>query len=129
MGRLNMGPKGLLGKLFGGQIGARSIDDYIEVEVPEYARGVGGAKPAFVKVAKLKDFSDVQKTIEELNQGNIIIVNTQAIGSRDVNELKRALETMKGVCQSIGGDIAGIDKDRYILTPRAVKIFREEKAT
>ena len=114
--------KGLLSKLFGEPHGRKSFDDYIEVEAPAYGRGFYGPKPTLIKTAKLKDFSDVQKAIEELNQGNILIVNVQGIVSKDVNELKRALETLKGVCQSIGGDIAGIDKDRYIATPQAVKI-------
>ncbi|MCS4542357.1 MAG: cell division protein SepF [Euryarchaeota archaeon] len=118
--------KGFLGKLFGEYRSTKNFEDYIEVEAPGYDRGIYSSRPAFVKTARLKDFTDVQKAIEELNQGNILVVNVQAIASKDAEELKRALETLKGVCQSIGGDIAGIDKDRYILTPQAVKIYREE---
>lgn len=119
-----MGFKEFIDKLAGGQkIKAPSAEDYLELTLEEGFEAPEAPK-RFVKVCKLKGFADVDDSARELSEGNIVILDIKPLAERSMNELKHAVEEMKDVCISMGGDIAGLSEYHLIMTPPAIKIDR-----
>lgn len=119
-----MAIKGFLDRLLG--VGPQEegvSDDYLELE--EGGEYVQFDTPArYIKVTKLKGFADIDISARELSEGNIVIVDIQPLADRSTKELKHAIDEMKDICLSMGGDIAGITEYHLILTPPNVKIER-----
>ena len=116
--------KGFLDKLLGvGTEKEGTGGDYLELE--EGGEFVQFDTPArYIKVCKLKGFADIDISARELSEGNIVIVDIQPLADRSVKELKHAVDEMKDICLSMGGDIAGITEYHLILTPPNIKIER-----
>jgi SepF-like predicted cell division protein (DUF552 family) len=116
--------KGFLDKLLGvGTEKEGESGDYLELE--EGGEFVQFDTPArYIKVCKLKGFADIDISARELSEGNIVIVDIQPLADRSVKELKHAVDEMKDICLSMGGDIAGITEYHLILTPPNIKIER-----
>lgn len=116
--------KGFLDKLLG--VGTKEgdiSDDYLELdEGGEYVQFDTPSR--YIKVTKLKGFADIDVSARELSEGNIVIVDIQPLADRSTKELKHAIDEMKDICLSMGGDIAGITENHLIMTPPNVKIER-----
>ena len=98
-------------------------DDYLELE--EGGDGVQFDTPSrYIKVTKLKGFSDIDVSARELSEGNIVITDIRPLAERSSKELKHAVDELKDICLSMGGDIAGITEYHLIMTPPNVKIER-----
>jgi SepF-like predicted cell division protein (DUF552 family) len=122
-----MGIKEWLSKLSGAGQPEEVGEDYAELEIPE-----GAAQfeiPArYVKVCKLKGFADIDVSARELSEGNIVILDIKPLAERSMNELRHAVDEMKDICISMGGDIAGLSEYHLILTPPNVKIERSPES-
>lgn len=122
-----MGVKDYLNKLLGTESTAGISDDYLELDE-------GGEFTQFdtpsrsIKVCKLKGFADIDISARELSEGNIVIIDIKPLADRSMNELKHAIDEMKDICLSMGGDIAGITEYHLILTPPNVKIERSSES-
>ncbi len=104
-----------------------SSDEYLELDVERGYSSVSEAPERYVKVCKLKGFADVDETARELSDGNIVILDIQPLAERSMNELKHAVDEMKEVCLSMGGDIAGLSEYHLIMTPPNLRIERGVK--
>jgi SepF-like predicted cell division protein (DUF552 family) len=122
-----MGIKDWLGRLSGGEKSKVLEEDYAELEIPE---GVAQFEiPArYVRVCKLKGFADIDVSARELSEGNIVIMDIKPLAERSMNELRHAVDEMKDICISMGGDIAGLSEYHLILTPPNVKIERSPES-
>ncbi|MGD2247321.1 MAG: cell division protein SepF [Candidatus Methanofastidiosia archaeon] len=80
----------------------------------------------YVKPIKLRSLADVQKVNQELNEGNIILGDITPLLKRDPQELKRAIDQLKGICRGIGGDIIGIGESKILVTPTNIHIYRKK---
>lgn len=85
----------------------------------------------YVKVFLLKKSGDVSTIKEELNAGNVLIVNLlpflkQREGTKppSIQHLDKAIAQLHDHALSIGGDIARIGDERLVLTPSTFKIGR-----
>lgn len=122
-----MGVKDYLNKLLGTESTAGISDDYLELDE-------GGEFTQFdtpsrsIKVCKLRGFADIDISARELSEGNIVIIDIKPLADRSMNELKHAIDEMKDICLSMGGDIAGITEYHLILTPPNVKIERSSES-
>jgi SepF-like predicted cell division protein (DUF552 family) len=103
--------------------GPVSTEDYIEVEVDE-GTGVQATTGRLVKVCKLKGFADVDLGARELSAGNVVILDIKPLAERSMNELKHAIDEIKDITVSMGGDIAGLSEYHLILTPPGMRIER-----
>jgi len=90
------------------------VGDYVQFDTPQ----------RYIKVAKLKGFADIDIAARELSEGNIVIVDITPLANRSTKELKHAIDEMKDIALSMGGDIAGITEVHLILTPPNIKIER-----
>lgn len=121
-----MGIKDLFSKITGGpeyKEGA-PLEDYVELQIPE-GESQAALPGRFVKVCKLKGFADVDIVVRELSNGNIVVLDIKPLAERSMNELKHAVDEVKDICLSMGGDIAGLSEYHLIITPPAIRIDRE----
>lgn len=81
----------------------------------------------YVKPIKLRGLSDVQKINQELNEGNIVLGDITPLLNKDPQELKRAIDQLKGICRGIGGDIIGIGESKILVTPTNIRIYRKKE--
>ncbi len=123
-----MGLKEILGKLsLSEKAGEAELEDYTELRIEEgESRFIGPER--YMKVYKLKGFVDVDTAARELGDGNIIILDVKPLAERSMNELKHAVDELKDICVSMGGDIAGISEYHLILTPPTIKIERTSES-
>lgn len=122
-----MGIKDLLSKLSGVESTGALSDDYLELdEGGEFAQFDTPSR--CIKVCKFKGFADIDIAARELSEGNIIIIDIKPLADRSMNELKHAIDEIKDICTSMGGDIAGITEYHLLLTPPNVKIERSSES-
>ena len=119
-----MSLKSVLDKLLGVETEEGGIsEDYLELdESGEYVQFDTPSR--YIKVTKLKGFADIDISARELSEGNVVIVDIRPLADRSTKELKHAIDELKDICLSMGGDIAGITEHHLIMTPPNIKIER-----
>jgi SepF-like predicted cell division protein (DUF552 family) len=118
----------LFRKLVGGEKKSASLEgvQLMQVDLEERVTSV---EPIYVKRFELTSLPDVQVIAEELKRGNILIIGITQLLNKDPEELKQAIEQLKGICQAIGGDVGRLDEEKIIATPQHVVIqVKEETA-
>ncbi|MFX0096461.1 MAG: cell division protein SepF [Candidatus Hodarchaeota archaeon] len=141
---------GILKKLFGRGREKNKIDDqerdiiYEEsvVEGEEYLKELGvfdeepldeeriGLEEIYIKSISLYGLDDVPAIANELEEGNILVLNVSPLvhkGDSATNELKRTVDRLRGLCRSLRGDIAQLGDNYIIVTPSFVRIWRRKK--
>ena len=105
----------------------------LETEIGEpggIVRAPGGElEPIYLKSLELHSPTDVEKVGEELRAGNIVILDIASFMNRDVEELKRAIDQLKGVCRGTGGDVGRLGDSMIVATPKYVVIQFRKPAT
>jgi SepF-like predicted cell division protein (DUF552 family) len=73
----------------------------------------------YIKSIPLLTLSDIPRIAEELRSGNIVIIQIRQFIQRGQsnNELKRAVDQLRGVCRQIEGDIAQLGNEYILVTP------------
>ncbi|MCL4381236.1 MAG: cell division protein SepF [Candidatus Marsarchaeota archaeon] len=105
-----------------------------ELDVEEYMQSAEMSnvdvmnEPAdfYIKPVALSQESDVALIESELNKKNIILLNIQELSKRP-NTLKGIIQTLKEYVAKIDGDIARIDEEKLLITPKKVKIIKSKK--
>ncbi|MEM5797947.1 MAG: cell division protein SepF [Candidatus Aenigmatarchaeota archaeon] len=110
----------VLRKIFGSGEEIPKEEHYVEVGTFEEE-----ARRLSIKVDKLDDFSDTDRILRTLREGNIVFLKIKGLREKDLGELKRAVEKLKKAIVANNGDIAGIEQDWLILTPELVAVRRE----
>ena len=77
-----------------------------------------------VMIETLKDFLDTERIQNLLRNGNVVFLRVKNLRNKDMAELKRSVEKLKKTCTAMNGDIAGIDEDFLVLTPKFAKVYR-----
>jgi len=97
-------------------------------EVPVMEVDMKGTKPTaeiepiYIKSMEMRSLLDVQEVAEELKNGNIMIIEIGTIMNQNPEELKRAIDQIKGICQAIGGSVGRLTDSKVIATPKFVSI-------
>lgn len=101
-------------------------ENYLEVIPAEQTNEV----KVWVRVFSLKDTSEVKSVVDTLREGNtIVFVDIRKLKeSKDIVELKRAINKIKSVVDAINGDIIGVGNEWIIATPSFAKIYRGYKS-
>lgn len=98
----------------------------MEVEDISKAKGAAELEPIYIRSMELRSLADVQEVADELRAGNIMVLEISNLMNQDPEELKRAIDQIKGICQAIGGDVGRLTESKVIATPRFVRIqFRK----
>ena len=94
----------------------------MEVAETSPSAGLSEIEPIYIKSAELQSLIDVQDVANELQEGNIVIVDITPMMDEDPAELKRAVDQLKGICQGMGGDVGRLSETKVIATPKFVRI-------
>jgi SepF-like predicted cell division protein (DUF552 family) len=108
-------------KLFGKGFKEMSEEEFIELDTQE-AQTPSGKVP--IRVDKLEDFADTDRIQKIIRDGSIVLVKIKALRSKDISELKRAIDKLRKTTIAMNGDIAGIDEDFIIVTPAFAHVVR-----
>lgn len=114
---------GIFDKMFGGSKTAGSQDVTV-MEIEDVRRSVA-LEPIQVKTMELRSLIDVDEVANELRGGNIIILEISPLMNQDPDQLKRAIDQIKGICQAIGGDIGRLTESKVIATPKYITIQKK----
>lgn len=99
----------------------------IEVDETTETERIGEIEPIIVKSVDLNGLVEVQEVANELQDGNIVILNISPLMDEDPAELKRAVDQLRGIASDIGGDVGRLSESRIIATPELVRIeFKRE---
>ena len=79
----------------------------------------------YVRVAELQKFDDVKEFAKYIYEGNMLILDVSPISVDDI-EVERVTNELKRITKDINGDIAGLDRNHFIITPSDVKIDRRK---
>lgn len=114
-------------KLFGENSEQMEINntDYMEVNVVGSEDGSIVTKGKIgIVVERLNEFSDTDRILKSIRNGNIIFLKIKGLKEKDIGELKRSIERLKKTIIANNGDIAGVEQDWLILTPRDIIVQR-----
>ncbi|MBI3032822.1 cell division protein SepF [Candidatus Woesearchaeota archaeon] len=106
--------------------------DYVEEEYVELDNVSSDDKHSKVIVRPfvINDFSDVKPILDAMRQGYTIgLINIKPLKSKDLVELKRAINKIKKTCDAINGDIAGFGDDYLVVAPSFAEIYRSKDTT
>jgi hypothetical protein len=81
----------------------------------------------YIKPVSLQEEADVDLIKKELNTGNIVLMNITEMSKRP-NTLKGVVDELKSYAEKIDGDIARLDAEKILLTPKKIKIIKTKKA-
>jgi hypothetical protein len=79
----------------------------------------------YVKVAELLKYEDVKEFAQYVYDGNVLILDVSPVSVDDI-ELERATNELRRIVKDVNGDIAGLDRHHFIITPAGVKIDRRK---
>ena len=114
-----------LKRLFGKpKIEPEAVEEVSVVEVKEAGKADKrvGIEPIYIKSMELNSLDDVEEVADELRAGNIMILDISTLMNQDPNDLKRAIDQLKGLCHGIGGDVGRLSDTKVIATPKFVNI-------
>ena len=83
-------------------------------------------KKAYLKAMPLQNLADVEVIKHELNLGNIIILKITPLARKSIEDVKKAVNEISVFTQSIEGDIASLGKERVVIVPDSLRIWRPE---
>ncbi len=73
----------------------------------------------------LERYNDVEKVLDRFRKGDVIIVlRVTPLRTKDVEELKKAVNRLKTHCEVTGAELAALDDDWILLIPPVVQIER-----
>lgn len=98
-------------------------DDFVELD----AEVAEGDQKVVIRAETLQEFDDVENVQEHLRNDHIVWVNIGPLKSRDMTNLKRAVNRLKKTVKAVDGDMAGVDEDWIVACPSYAKIARSTK--
>ncbi|MDI6917611.1 MAG: cell division protein SepF [Thermoplasmatales archaeon] len=78
-----------------------------------------------VKVAEIYRYEDLGNLTAPVYNGNMLLLDFSPIAGDDFM-LRRITTELKQMTSDIGGDIAGVGRNMFIVTPSGVRIDREK---
>lgn len=78
----------------------------------------------WVKLATLKQASDIEGVTGELREGNLVILDIEKMHKKNKVKLRQSISELKGTVGDMNGDIARLSKEKVLVTPSGTKIER-----
>jgi cell division inhibitor SepF len=91
---------------------------------PAVVRTIGPATAARVHVVEPDSFNDVQEVGDRLKASQPVILNLQGL-TRELG--RRLIDFSSGLAYALGGTMARVGDDVFLITPSNVEISQEEK--
>jgi SepF-like predicted cell division protein (DUF552 family) len=80
----------------------------------------------YLKAMPLRDLGDLENIKTEVKNGNIIILRVTPLASKNIEDVKNAVNDLFQFAESISGDIARLGEERVVICPKTVRIWREK---
>lgn len=77
-----------------------------------------------IKIEKLIEYRDTDKIQKLVREGCIVIADTEELKSKDIGELKRAIERIRKTIVALDGDIVMGPSSMLIICPSSVVVSR-----
>ncbi len=105
--------------------GSRSDVDVIPLEEDVLAKEIIKPEIRYVRKIVVTSYSDLEKISEELQNGNIVIVDLTPLEAKQ-EVLEKVAEQIKGMVNALGGQAAKICKYevKLLVTPADIKIAK-----
>jgi SepF-like predicted cell division protein (DUF552 family) len=81
----------------------------------------------YLKAMPLRDLSDLEDIKNEVKNGNVLILRITPLASKNIEDVKHAVNELYEFAESIGGDIARLGEERVVICPQNIRIWREKK--
>jgi SepF-like predicted cell division protein (DUF552 family) len=98
-------------------------DDFVELD----AEVAEGDKKAVIRAETLQEFDDIEAVQDHLRNDHIVWINIGPLKSKDMTNLKRAVNRLKKTIKAIDGDMAGVDESWIVACPSYAEIARSTK--
>ncbi len=115
---------GFLDKIFGKKEEEIDIEEFLNTLGEEEEEFEEEEVKAYVKPYQLTSASDVEKVVEELSKGNILLLNIRSLATKNALLLRDVVTKIKEKALEMGGDIARISEYYVLVTPPGVKIIK-----
>jgi len=99
-------------------------DQYIDLGAMNFDEGAGQTK-GMVKLAEIYRYEDLAEITQPVYEGSMVIIDYASVAN-DTDALRRITGELKAVARDTGGDVAAIDHNLIIITPRGQKIDRNK---
>jgi len=76
----------------------------------------------YLKAMPLRDLSDLEEIKKEVKNGNVLILRITPLASKNIEDVKRAVNELYEFAESIGGDIARLGEERVVICPENIRI-------
>jgi SepF-like predicted cell division protein (DUF552 family) len=102
--------------------GKDDSEEYVEIDLnsvePRDSKVV-------VKPFILRQFDDINDILNSLREGyTIAVIDIKTLKTKDVIELKRAVQKIKKTVEALEGSIAGFGENMIIATPKFAEIHK-----
>ncbi|MFC6615431.1 cell division protein SepF [Halopenitus salinus] len=114
---------GIMSKILGGG-GNRSVDDYVELDLDDFAEPPGEAGTQ-VHIAEISDKTDVIAIKDAVYDGDFVIADITRHSTSD-RTIEHIIDELRQVADEVDGDIVQKGDDQLILTPTGVSISRQK---
>lgn len=91
------------------------------LELPEAA---SDEQKVPVRIDVLQNVADTERIQQLVRDGNVVFLRIKDLRTKDIAELKRAVERLKKTVQASNGDLVGVDEDFLIITPNFARVHR-----
>ena len=101
-------------------------EDEKKAEPPAENKEESG-KTTYLKAMPLRDLSDLEEIKKEVKNGNVLILRITPLASKNIEDVKSAVNELYEFAESIGGDIARLGEERIVICPPNIRIWRENR--
>jgi SepF-like predicted cell division protein (DUF552 family) len=101
------------------------VTETSEPDPRQELRKLGELESIFVRSKKLESLADVPYVVEEIKDGNIVLLDISSLndGNEQTHiELRRIIERIRGATKGYQADIALVNDGCMIVTPAFVKL-------
>jgi len=91
------------------------------------SEGKEGLDKTYLKAMPLRDLSDLDTIKNEIKNGNILILRITPLASKNIEDVKRAVNELYEFAEASGGDIARLGEERVVICPQNIRIWREKR--
>ena len=84
-----------------------------------------GSSKTYLRAMPLRNLSDLEVIKTEVTNGNILIIRITPLASKNIEDVKRAVNELYEFAESINGDIARLGEERVVICPQNIRIWRD----
>ena len=102
----------------------RTIERIVSKIKKTYDVDISDIERVFLKAIPLHDLDDLRLIRDEVRSGNIMVVNVSPFAGKNIDKMKQVIIELSEFAESVGGDIARLGKERVVITPAFIWIWR-----